>query len=160
MKAFAISSLVAAIAVAVDSETLSAIMMPTNTAFENQFARNTVTPLGRSHGSPINLSGSQSRTANFNSNKNDNDLRRQFPDFASPFRKGEMRPMEQPDLRMGEELIPLAQRQAAKAVKDPVLAIAPRAHYNEKAQGMEPLEPKDKKFLSPVFLVDPAFTKK
>ena len=139
MKAFAISSLVAAIAVAVDSETLSAIMMPTNTAFENQFARNTVTPLGRTHGSPINLSGSQSRTANFNSNRNDNDLRRQFPDFASPFRKGEMRPMEQPDLRMGEELIPLAQRQAAKAVKDPVLAIAPRAHYNEKAQGMEPL---------------------
>ena len=25
---------------------------------------------------------------------------------------------------------------------------------------MEPIDPKDKKFLSPVFLVDPAFTKK
>ena len=115
MKKFATTSLVAALAVAVDTETLSAIMMPTETAFENQFARNTVKPLGRAHGSPIILAGQQSRTSNLNSNRSDNDLRRQFPDFASPFRKGEMRPMEQPDLRMGEELIPLAQRQAAKA---------------------------------------------
>ena len=115
MKQFVSSALVSAMAVAVDSETLSAIMMPTESAFENQFARNTKAPLGRSFGSPIRLEGSQSRTSNFNSNRNDSDLRRQFPDFASPFRKGEMRPMEQPELRMGDELIPLAVRNAKKA---------------------------------------------
>jgi len=42
-----------------------------------------------------------------------------------------MRPLDPPELKMGEELIPLAQRQAAKAVKDPVLAIAPRAIFHE-----------------------------
>ena len=35
MKSFALASFVAAVTVAVDSETLSAIMMPTNVAFEN-----------------------------------------------------------------------------------------------------------------------------
>jgi len=59
----------------------------------------------------------------------------------------------------GDELIPLAVRNARAAIKDPILAKQPdvRPLY-EGSYDMEPIDYSNKKFKSPVFLVDPMFT--
>ena len=106
---------VVGVAAAVDSQALAAIRMPA--PFISEFARNTPGPErgGRTHGSPISLGGPQSRTSNLNSNRSDNGLRRQMPDFASPFRKGEQRPPPMEEVRTGSELIPAAERRRRAA---------------------------------------------
>ena len=38
--------------------------------------------------------------------------------------------------------------------------MAPRCTWNTTTKGYEPLEPKGRKYMSPVFLVDPNFTKR
>ena len=93
-----------------------------------------------------------------NSNVNDSDIRRQNPDFANPARKGEVRPLDD-DPHLEDDYVPLAVRNAQAAIKDPILARQPdvRPLY-EGSYDMEPIDYSNKKFLSPVFLVDPMFT--
>lgn len=60
---------------------------------------------------------------------------------------------------MGDELIPKKEREARAAKKDEVLAEIPDVRPLEASpHDHEPIDPKKKKFKSPVFLVDPKFT--
>ena len=91
--------------------------------------------------------------------KSDNDFERQYPAFASPLNAGLTRKLVEPEVREGDELIKRADRRAAKAVREPKLGDIPKHepfHMNPKDQ--VPIEPKDRKFEAPVFLVDPMFT--
>ena len=79
-----------------------------------------------------------------------------MPEFASPLRKGEVRPPPMEDERTGEELIPAMERRRRAAIKDPVLAKKPHAvPFFGNNRDYVPLgdEPKP----SPVFLVSPLF---
>ena len=83
-----------------------------------------------------------------------------MPDFASPFRKGDLRAELPEEFRMGDELIPKAERERRAAERDPVLARAPRVRpLFQGSYDVEPIDPSGKVFPSPVFLVDPKFTK-
>ena len=90
---------------------------------------------------------------------NDSDHKRELPDFASPANKGKERPFEEAEHIEGDELLPIAVRNARAAIKDPVLAKMPQVKpYNGRMDMMEPIVPADYKKLSPVFLTDPFFT--
>ena len=86
---------------------------------------------------------------------------RQLPGFASPVNHGLQRQAIKPDLRSGDELTKTKkQRNAEAAIKDPILGILPQFKPFAWSYGdMEPVETVPKAFLSPVFLVDPMFTK-
>jgi len=94
-----------------------------------------------------------------NSNRNDSDLRRQFPTFANPARQSQERPPMAPEEELqGEELIPLSVRMRQAAIKDPVLGLRPELYQPwEGATFYVPVDHAQKKFLSPVFIVDPEF---
>ena len=92
--------------------------------------------------------------------KTDADFERQYPEFASPLNAGLTRKHVEPEIREGDELILKKDRQAAKAVRDEKLGDTPKTepfHMNPKDR--VPIEPKDRVFQAPVFLVDPMFTK-
>ena len=101
----------------------------------------------------------------FGRNSNDPEdpgFKKHNPDFAAPHRKGESRindgnGPDDPHL-MGEELVPKAVRAAQAAIKDPVLAIMPEVKLWDNGKDWEPIDPKQKKFSAPIFLVDPKFT--
>ena len=61
---------------------------------------------------------------------------------------------------MGDELILKSEIIRRASEKDPVLAQTPRAKLLPVMNnfGYEPIDPNEKVFLSPVFLVDPMFT--
>ena len=62
-------------------------------------------------------------------------------------------------MREGDELIPRAERRRRAAERDPVLAKMPDVRpFHLSPRDFEPIDPKNKKFKSPVFLVDPMFT--
>ena len=93
----------------------------------------------------------------------DSGIERQKPDFAAPENKGKERKEIEPKIRKGDELILKSVRNAKKAERDEKLAGEYKTipfHMNESDK--EPVYPdgKEKLFLSPVFLVDPMFTKK
>lgn len=98
-----------------------------------------------------------------NSNEaRDPDLKRTNPNFADDRRKLDDVTTRPPDVDPsleGDELIPLAVRKRQAAIKDPVLAQQPsvRPLYTG-SRDMEPVDPSNKVFKSPVFLVDPKFT--
>ena len=82
-----------------------------------------------------------------------------MPDFASPFRKGEKRPPPMEEVRTGEELIPAAERRRRAAIRDPVLALKPKAvPFFGNKRDYVPLGDPPK--VSPVFLVSPLFRDK
>ena len=64
-------------------------------------------------------------------------------------------------MRTGDKLTKTKeQRNAEAAIKDPILGILPQFKPFHMSYGvMEPVEVEPKAFLSPVFLVDPMFTK-
>ena len=63
------------------------------------------------------------------------------------------------EIRTGDELIKKKDRHAQAAVKAEALAIIPEVKPSPlDKKSMEPVDPKNKKFLAPVFLVDPMFT--
>jgi len=95
-----------------------------------------------------------------NSNNNDSDIKRVFPDFANDYRKGMERQPTPEEERMGRELIPIAVRNRQAAIKDPVLAKRPRVREFPLSYAYEPIEHPDRVYESPVFLVDPKFTEK
>ena len=86
---------------------------------------------------------------------------RQQPGFAHPANHGQQRQAIKPELRKGEELtMTKKQRNEKAAIKDAHLGIMPQYelfHMNNRDK--VPFEAKPKAFLSPVFLVDPMFTK-
>ena len=89
----------------------------------------------------------------------DPDLKRVRPDFADPARKGETRPPDDDPFLEGDQLIPKAVRAAQAAIRDPVLALQPEVRPLFKGStDMEPIDPNNKVFQSPVFLVAPQFT--
>lgn len=62
-------------------------------------------------------------------------------------------------MREGDELIPRAERRRRAAERDPVLAKMPDVRpFHLSPRDFEPIDPNNKKFKSPVFLVDPMFT--
>ena len=79
-----------------------------------------------------------------------------MPDFASPFRKGEQRTPNVEEVRTGEELIPAAERRRRAAIRDPVLALKPKAvpFFGNKRDYVPLYDPPK---VSPVFLVSPLF---
>ena len=82
-----------------------------------------------------------------------------MPDFADPARKGNKRGILPEEERMGDELIPKKVRDAKAAKKDDILATIPDVRPLEASpHDHEPIDPKNKVFKSPVFLVDPKFT--
>ena len=82
-----------------------------------------------------------------------------MPDFASPFRKGEKRPPPMEEVRTGDELIPAAERRRRAAIRDPVLALKPKAvPFFGNKRDYVPLI--DTRKVSPVFLVSPLFRDK
>ena len=82
-----------------------------------------------------------------------------MPEFAAPFRKGNKRKELPEEDRMGDELIPKKERHRIAAKKDEVLATIPDVRPLEASPyDLEPIDPKNKVFKSPVFLVDPKFT--
>lgn len=90
-------------------------------------------------------------------------VERQKPDYAAPENKGKERKEIEPKVRKGDELILKSVRNAKKGEKDEKLAGPYKTipfHMNESDE--EPVYPdgKEKLVLSPVFLVDPMFTKK
>ena len=90
----------------------------------------------------------------------DSDIKRELPNFANPARQNDVRPPLEEEERTGDELIPKAVRNKQAAIKDPVLALQPQVKpLFPGSRDMEPIDPKNKKFKSPVFLVDPKFTK-
>ena len=99
-----------------------------------------------------------------NSNEaRDPDLKRTNPNFADDRRKladPATRPPDVDPSLEGDELIPLAVRRRQAAIKDPVLAVKPEVRpLFDGEEIMEPIDPNNKVFQSPVFLVDPNFTK-
>jgi hypothetical protein len=63
-------------------------------------------------------------------------------------------------LRTGDELILKAERAKRAAVTDPILGKKPEVRpFKMNPKDLEPIDPTNKKFTSPVFLVDPMFTK-
>ena len=98
---------------------------------------------------------------NFGTSLGNFGLERQHPEFAHPANKGQQRQAIKPDLRKGEELtMTKKERNEKAAIKDPHFGIMPQYelfHMNNKDR--VPVEAKPKAFLSPVFLVDPMFTK-
>jgi hypothetical protein len=142
MKSTAVIATLASVSTAVSTETVSALMQ--YASFGNPYERERFggdNPFGQ------------------NSNFNDRDLKRQKPDFANPNRKGDEREKDVEPFLEGEELIPIAVRNAQAAIRDPILAKEPelRPLFNG-SYDLEPLDYSNKKFLSPVFLVDPMFT--
>ena len=88
-------------------------------------------------------------------------MKRQVPEYASQANKGKDRAAFAPKLRSGDELITLKERNAKKAIRSPTLAKRP--DIKPLFKGSKDYEPQDKSgkvFKSPVFLVDPKFTKK
>lgn len=123
---------------AVSTETLSAIMQ------HGQFRHN--------HSGAVPFE-------HLNSNTNDSDIKRDFPGFASYENKrfGERRPAPEEEFT---EKLTVKQRNALAAEKDPVLALRPNVRpLFPGSHDFEPIDPSNKKFKSPVFLVDPKFTK-
>ena len=77
------------------------------TAFHDPLSRRNVSKtLGRAFDSPISLEGRQAKFSDLDSNRTDNDLRRDMPEFADPRRKGNKRKILPEEDREGEELIP------------------------------------------------------
>ena len=164
MKQFIFSTLIVGAAMAVDSTAmLEAVMKPTTPPpFRNRLGRSEriKQPFGRSHDTKINLKGKQPRTRGLNSNRTDNDLRRQRPDFADPARKLKDlrdRPPLIEEERTGDELILKSARARRAAIKDKVLALKPKTKSYGGTPDREPIDPQNKKFKSPVFLVNPKF---
>lgn len=93
-----------------------------------------------------------------NSNFDNSDINRQFPDFAAPQNKGRPRPEEIPD-HLPDDYVPLKVRNAQAAIRDDYIAKIPdvrplfRGSYIQ-----EPID--NKKYLAPVFLVEPEFTER
>ncbi len=56
---------------------------------------------------------------------NDFDMKRQVPEYASQANKGKARAEFKPNLRTGDELITLKERNAKKAERNPTLATRP-----------------------------------
>lgn len=136
-------ALLAGVSSAVSTETLSALMQHAN------FGRAPIGP--RERFDETKPFGQTSNT--------DSDIKRQFPKFANPHNNDRARKPEVPEHLEGEELIPLAVRNARAAIRDPVLAKQPEVRpLYEGSYDMEPIDFSNKKFLSPVFLVDPMFT--
>ena len=139
MKSSALA-IIAGVTSAVSTETLSALMQHASFGEPQRERYDHLNPFGQ--------------TSN-----NDSDLKRQFPKFANPFQNDRARQEEEPEHLEGEELIPLKVRNARAAIKDPVLAKQPDVRPLYKGSyDMEPIDYSNKKFLSPVFLVDPMFT--
>ena len=166
MKQFIVSTLVIGAAMAVDSTAmLEAVMKPTvPPPHINKLGRSERLaprqPFSRSHGTKIPLHGKQSRTSHLNSNRSDFGHRRQRPNFSDPARK--LRDLrDRPPLfeeeRTGKELIPKFERQRRASIKDKVLALKPKTKSYGGTPDKEPIDPHNKKFKSPVFLVNPKF---
>ena len=133
-------AIIAGVTSAVNTETLSALMQHASFGVPQRERFDETNPFGQ--------------TSN-----TDSDLKRQFPKFANPFMNDRERQKEVPEHIEGEELIPLKVRNARAAIKDPVLAKQPDVRPLYKGSyDMEPIDYSNKKFLSPVFLVDPMFT--
>jgi hypothetical protein len=93
-----------------------------------------------------------------NSNLN---FKREVPQYTNPALRSNERAEVKIAVRKGDELIPLKERNAKKAVRNPVMAKTPEYKVLFKgSKYYEPIDPTNKKFKSPVFLVDPKFTKK
>ena len=76
-------------------------------------------------------------------------IKRDFPDFANPDNKGDERPPHNPD-----EFVPNAPPQEFT----PSESLGDLPEVREVLPGVfEPIDPKNKFFLSPVFLIDPDF---
>lgn len=166
MKKFVVSTLAIGAAMAVDSAAmLEAVMKPTHPPpFRNRLGRSDrLRPrdtFGRSHGTKIPLHGQHSRTSHLNSNRTDRGIRRQRPNFSDPARKlrdpRDRAPLFEEE-RTGHELIPVRERARRAAVPDKVLALKPKTKSYGGTPDKEPIDPQNKKFKSPVFLVNPKF---
>ena len=94
-----------------------------------------------------------------NSNDNDSDIKRDFPGFASYENKRYAVRKPAPEEEDTNKLT-VMQRNELAARKDPVLAKRPDVKpLYPGSTDYEPIDPSNKKFKSPVFLVDPKFTK-
>jgi len=94
-----------------------------------------------------------------NSNTNDSDIKRDFPTFASPYNKynTERKPAPEEEIPQG---LTVKQKNALAAEKDPILAKRPDVRpLFPGSSDYEPIDHSGKVFKSPVFLVDPKFTK-
>lgn len=123
----------AGVSMAVDTATLSALMQWGTFPLNN--------PL-------------QAPFSNQNSNTDPVDIKRQNPDFASPFNNGPRQPVLEENRLM--DGLTAAQRKAQAAIKDPSLGHLPQVRQLF-ADVWEPIDPQNKRFVSPVFIVDPEF---
>ena len=103
------------------------------------------------------------KTLGQNSNSpQDSGIKRRNGDFANPNSKGNVRPVLVEE-EVQPDHIPKAVRKRQAAIKDPVMAIRPDVRAFSVGDGevmWMPVEPDYKPMKSPVFLVDPRFTKK
>ncbi len=93
--------------------------------------------------------------------QNGSNFDRRLPTFASEQNRGTERQAAVINIRSGDELIPIKERNAKKAERDPVLAQKPKGKPLYKgSKDFEPIDPSGRKFRNPVFLVDPKFKDK
>ena len=141
MKQTALAATLAGLSAAVSSDTMAALMQRANFGFNRNEKFDHNNPFGQ--------------TSN-----NDSDIKKDLPEFADPRRKGEKRPFEEAE-HLPDDHVPIKVRNAQAAIRDPILAKEPDVRPLFKGSyDYEPIDYSNKKFLSPVFLVDPMFTDK